>query len=135
MASPGDRTKKIERLLTIQGKIHRLAEWRLASLDRKRDELAEDRAELVAALNEDRSLQGLFVDAMARRLTILARENDRLARAREAQHRRLLEEGLRLKRFERATGKAHRNRQELERKRGFQAILDALSTADDASLP
>jgi hypothetical protein len=135
MADPGDRLRKIERLLVIQGKIHRLAEWRLAALDRKRDEVAADRAGLVAALNEDRSLQGLFVDAMARRLTILARETDRLARAREAQHRRLTEEGLRLKRFERATGKAHRHSQELGRRRGFQAILDALSTTDDASLP
>jgi hypothetical protein len=135
MADPADRLRKIERLLSIQGKIHRLQEWRLAALDRQRTDLAEDKAKLVAALNNDGSLQGLFVDAMARRLALLAREGDRLARARDAQHRRLMEEGLRLKRFERATGRAHSLSRELGRRRGFQAILDALATADDASLP
>jgi hypothetical protein len=134
MSEPGERLKKIERILAIQTKIHRLAEWRLGALDRKQAEISVSKAELVASLNEP-PLQGLFVEAMARRLTLLAREADRVARAREVQERRLREEGLRLKRFERATGRADRAYREALRKRGFQSILDALAKPDDASLP
>ena len=135
MPDPADRLGKIERLLAIQGKIHRLAEWRLAALDRKQAELIADKTALVASLNEAEPLHGLFVEAMARRLTLLAREGNRLARAREAQQRRLLEEGLRLKRFERATGRAQAIGREFARRKGFQAMLDALASVEDASLP
>jgi hypothetical protein len=131
-----DRRKKIERILALQGTIHRLAEWQLAALDRKQTELVADRGALFEALNADvPPLHGLFVEAMARRLTALAREEDRLGRAREAQQRRLVEEGLRLKRFERVNGRAQRDAAAAARKRGFEALLDALASTDDASLP
>ena len=131
-----DRPRKIQRILALQETVHRLAEWRLAALDRKQGELATSRTELFAALNADvPPLHGLFVEAMAKRLTALARESDRLAQLREAQQRRLVEEGLRLKRFERVSGRVQRDSLEAARKRGFQALLDALASIDDASLP
>lgn len=130
-----DRLAKIERILALQGKIHRLAEWRLGETDRKQSELSQDRTRLIAALNDDGPLYGLFVDAMARRLAALARESDRLGRVRDVQQRRLQEEGLRLKRFEHTTGRLQRDAVEAERKREFAALLDTLARLDDASLP
>jgi hypothetical protein len=131
-----ERLKKIERLVSLQAKIHRLQEWRLGQIDRQQAELVDSRLKLIQTLNDPGPLHGLFVDAMARRLALLAREGDRLTRAREVQHRRLQEEGLRLKRFERATGRMQRKALEEARKRGFVLMLDALARADDdASLP
>jgi hypothetical protein len=104
------RLRKIERLLALQEQLHRLAEWKLAALDRKKAELASDQASLVGALNRDDPLHGVFIEAMARRLNALAREADRVNRARAAASRRLTEEGLTLKRAERMTVRAANTR-------------------------
>ena len=103
-----DRLKKIERILSVQGKLHKLAEAKLAALDRERQELAENEASLVDALNRDDPLHGIFVEAMARRLSALAREADKINRAREAQSRVLTEAGLQLRRTERMTDSVRR---------------------------
>lgn len=129
------RLKKIERVLAIQQKMHKLAEWKLAALDRERAAVAENRERLVGALNADGPLHGVFVEAMARRLALLARQADRLAADREAQSRRLTEAGLEMKRTERLTGKAQREYRERLGKRDFQDLLEVLVKGDDASLP
>lgn len=129
------RIKKIERLLALQEKVHRLHEWRLAELDHRKAENAASRDSLFEALNRDHPLHSLFVDAMARRLNALARENDKLSTAREQQRRRLLDEGLRMKRIERMSGRIRREHLEQLRKRGFRDLLEGLAGPRDASLP
>lgn len=129
------RVKKIERILALQAKVHRLHEWRLAELDHRKAEIAESRDTLFDALNRDHPLHSLFVDAMARRLNALARENDKLSVARDLQSRRLLDEGLRMKRIERMSGRIRREHLEQLRKRGFGDLLDGLSKLKNASLP
>jgi hypothetical protein len=131
----GPRLKKIERMLALQEKVHRLHEWRLAALDHRKAEIAESRMKLFEALNRDHPLHSLFVDAMARRLNTLARENDKLSIQRENQHRRLLDEGLRMKRIERMTGRFRREPLEQLRRRGFGDLLESLGKQKDASLP
>ena len=129
------RLKKIERVLAVQEKLHRLAEWRLAALDREKAEVAGSQAALLGAFNRDEALHGLFVEAMARRLTALAREAERINRARDAQSRRLAEEGLRLKRVERMTERVRRAHLRQLTRRGFDDLLEALLKPDDASFP
>ena len=133
MASSTGRLGKIERLLSLQTKIHRLAEWQLADLDRQRTELTASEQRLFDTLNSDAPLHGLFVEAMARRLAQLARDGDRLQRARETQQRRLQDEGLRLKRFERSSERLRRQDLADERKKHFATLLEALAGSDDAS--
>jgi len=129
------RLKKIERILAVQKRLHQLAEWRLAELDREKAELIDGQKALVAALNHDAQLQGLFVEAMARRLSALARETDRVNQARNAQFRRLVEEGLRLKRTERMTAGVRRDYRTSQSKQGFENLLETLARTDNASLP
>jgi hypothetical protein len=130
-----DRLKKIERILSVQGKLHKLAEARLAALDRERQELSENEASLVDALNRDDPLHGIFVEAMARRLSALAREADKINRAREAQSRVLTEAGLQLRRTERMTDRVRREFVKQLGKRTFADFLETLNKVDDASLP
>ena len=53
-----DRLKKIERVLAVQEQLHRLAQWRMAALDREKAENASGQADLLSALNDDNQLHG-----------------------------------------------------------------------------
>jgi hypothetical protein len=127
------RLKKIERIVKVQEKLHQAAEWKLAGLNREQAELAASRRSLVEALNEDDAFHGLFVDAMARRLHLLAREADRVREAQTAQTAVVREEALRLKRTERLSDKVGREERRSAERREFQALLDGLAKRGDAS--
>jgi hypothetical protein len=129
------RLKKIERIKHVQERLHQLAEWKLAELDRKKAELAADERSMIAALNDMDKLQGLFIDATAQRLAKLAREADRVNRARAAQDAVLTEAGLRLKRTERMSSTVRREEEERLKKHGFETLLQTLAAIDKASLP
>lgn len=129
------RLKKIERILAVQERLHEIAEWRLARTTQEQSELRASEVALVSALNEDDALQGLFVDAMAKRLKKLAIEAERLEQRRAEEARILFEEGLRLKRTERMTGRLRREYREGVGKRGFADLIDTLVRNGDASLP
>jgi hypothetical protein len=86
---------KIHRILDVQQQLHRIEEWRLADLDRTLLALAASEQELIRALNEDDALQGLFIDAMARRLASIAEQAARVGEEKTAQEQRLLEHAAR----------------------------------------
>jgi predicted P-loop ATPase len=129
------RLKKVERVLAVQEQLHRLAQWRMAALEREKTENANGQADLLSALNDDSRLQGLFVEAMTKRLAVLAREAERLERARRVMEQQLSEEGLKLKRTEKMTDRVRREHQRGHDKQLFQDLLETLAKARDASLP
>lgn len=130
-----NRLKKIERVLAVQEQLHRLAQWKMASLDRERAENASGQAGLLSALNDDSQLQGLFIEAMTRRLKALSREAERLERARRLVEEHLSEQAIKLKRTERMTDRVRREHQLGRDKRLFQDLLETLAKARDASFP
>ena len=130
------RAKKIERVLSVQKQMHRLAEWNVAALGRRKAELAASEIELVNALNADNALQGLFIEAMAHRLAALARETDKVNDAHRKMARKLTEAGLKLKRTERMSAKLRRDLETALGKQDFADLLDLLGQpADEASFP
>lgn len=130
-----DRLKKIERVLAVQEQMHRLAQWRIAAVEREKAEVAEGEVSLLSALNDDNQLHGLFVEAMTRRLAVLAREAERLERLRRTMEQQLSEEALQLKRTERMTDRVRREHARSRDKRLFQDLLETLAKARKASLP
>jgi hypothetical protein len=88
--------RKMHRILAVQQQLHRIEQWRLAALHMRLDELAADQEHLIAALNEDDALQGLFIDGMARRLQSLSEESSKTAQETQSQSVRLLEQAGRL---------------------------------------
>jgi hypothetical protein len=86
---------KVHRILDVQQQLHRIEEWRLADLDRTLRELATSERDLIRALNEDEALQGLFIDATARRLASIAEQAARVGKEKTAQEQRLLEHAAR----------------------------------------
>ena len=130
-----NRLKKVERVLAVQEQLHRLGQWKMAALDREKAEIADGQVDLLSALNADNQLHGLFVEAMTRRLKALAREAERLERARRVMEEQLSEQALKLKRTERMTDRVRREDQLGRDKRLFQDLLETLAKTRDASLP
>ena len=130
-----DRLRKIRRIQRVQEDLHRLAEWRLATLAREERVLAERQEALIASLNDEDELHGLFVEAMARRLKALAGEAERVHAAHEVQADRVLDEARRLKRAERMgddAAAAHRRGTE---KRDLQTLIETLAVRGDRGRP
>src|SRR4029453_10288889 len=89
------QARKIHRILAVQQQLYRIEEWKLADLERTLERLEVSQREGIGALNEDDALQGLFLDAMARRLQSLGEEASRVGQQRDEQSARLLEHGAR----------------------------------------
>ena len=89
------QARKIHRMLAVQQQLYRIEEWKLADLERTLERLEVSQREVIGALNEDDALQGLFLDAMARRLRSLGEEASRVGQQRVEQSARLLEHGAR----------------------------------------
>jgi len=111
----------------------RVAEAKLVDLQRRETALQDEERELVAALNGEGPFQGLFVDAVARKLTRVAEEAERAEAERQVQAGRVLDRSLRVSRAERLLEKLAREfRLELER-RDFAELIE--QAAGRASLP
>ncbi|WNJ91308.1 hypothetical protein [Bosea sp. 685] len=65
---PRKRLKSIERMLAIQSRIRSLAEWRQKAIERKAAEAKDESRALLASLNGDGLVDGLFADMTAKRL-------------------------------------------------------------------
>jgi uncharacterized coiled-coil protein SlyX len=89
------QARKIHRILAVQQQLYRIEEWKLADLERTLERLEASQQDVIRALNEDDALQGLFIDAMARRLRSLSEEASRVGQDRDVQSARLLEHGAR----------------------------------------
>jgi hypothetical protein len=113
---------RARRILALQEQLHRLEHWRLVGLQRRAAEL--DR-EMIAALNDDDALAGLFLDATARRLVAIARDSDEVARQEQLQGERLAEQAMQVacaERFEERVGEAVRRESE---KKTLGEVIDA----------
>jgi len=132
----GDRLDKVLRIKRLQGELHKLAEWRLAQLARRERGLAEQQEALVASLNGEDQLHGLFVASMARRLKSLAGETERVRAMIETQSGRVLDEAKRLKRADLMADRVETDERREAEKRDLLHLIDALAgRRRDASLP
>ncbi|GJE30866.1 hypothetical protein [Methylobacterium oxalidis] len=130
----GDRLRRAERLMAVQGEMRRLAERDLAEARARAAALESDRAALLAALAGPAQAT-LPLEAAARRLRGLAAEAAEAGRLVAAREDALRESGLAERRAGAQVGRlALEHRREAER-REILDRLDALATRGDASLP
>ena len=126
---------RARRILALQEQLHRLEHWRLVGLQRRAAELDRERREMIAALNDDDALAGLFLDATARRLVAIARDSDDVARQEQLQGERLAEQAMQVacaERLEERVGAAVRRESE---KKALGEIIDTAVGRIDASSP
>ena len=128
------RAERTRRVLALQEQLHRIERWKLLSLQRRSAELDVQRRELIAALNDSDALQGLFLDATARRLMKIAQEADEVARAEQRQAARVGELAVRVACAERlAEGVAQQAAREDEKGELRETIDRLVGAATPAS--
>jgi hypothetical protein len=86
------RLKSLRRIFAVQKDLQRLAEWKLALLQRKEVDLQQDQERLVAYLDEDHTFTPTYARTIAARLQGLAAERQRTAAEKQQQTERVLEQ-------------------------------------------
>lgn len=129
------RVKKAERIVDVQRQIQRAETWRLENLKHTIADIEAAEVEVIAALNSDDALHGLFIEARARRLRALNEDRSRALVELEHQTAVVLEQSSKLKGAERllkdVTEEADRAAEQAE----LQEVIERAVAAGDASLP
>jgi hypothetical protein len=132
------RAEKIARMVSVQRHMRRLEEWKLIQLQRREDDLHDEERSLIGSLNAEEPLHGLFVEAMARRLSSIGKETAVVGVAKGVQTNTVLAESRKLKHVERmetvATTMDERNgeKRRLENVIGEAAIRAAHDAAESS---
>lgn len=131
---PGKRLKSIERILAIQSRIRSLAEWRQKAIEQKTAEARDESRALVASLNGDGPVDGLFTDMTARRLHRVSVSISELETAAVEQARRVMAETGREKRTLRLADHVRRVKLRADQDKTLIEIIDAAQGKRAASL-
>jgi hypothetical protein len=129
------RLRKAKRLLEVQREMQRLEEGRVAALRARQGEIATEQEEIVAALNADEALQGLFVAATARRLKRLSEEETRVTQDVEQRTAALRTQAGRTRYAEKQAEACERELEAAAAKNDLLEIIERSVRAKDASLP
>ena len=130
-----ERLLKVNRILKVQQQLQKAAELKLAGMDRKMAELRQGETILLETLNGSDQLQGLFVEAKAKRLQTLSGQIAQLDQTRVVQRRAVLERAMQAKRVEKMVDSLEEENRRQEEKRALSEILDLVAAKPDASLP
>jgi hypothetical protein len=120
------RAERTHRVLALQEQLHRIERWKLLDLQRRAAELDSLRTELIAALNDSDALQGLFLDATARRLKSIAKEADEVGRQEQLQAVRVGEHAMRLACAERLSEAVDKQDARADEKQALAEVIDRL---------
>ncbi len=130
------RMNKARRLLDVQQDLQRLEEERLANVKRRQTEISTMQEEMIATLNGDSGLQGLFTPVIVKRLQSLGEETLRLDKELERRSQSLRAIATRTKYAERIVRNYEQQHAKMAADKELMDIIErALRIDDDASLP
>ncbi len=128
------RLEFLEKIERLQKQMHDLAVWRLTALGRKRDDLAGDHLEMLAAIERSVLPYGPPAAAAMRRVRALEKEIAATDAEYDAQTRRAIDQGTRSKLADRARESADaRYREHRERKDLAELIDETLRNPKSSS--
>jgi hypothetical protein len=130
-----NRLAKLARIVEVKEHQRRSAEWRVGRLRQQESVVLEDQRTLIAALNEDQPLHGLFVETMARHLGALSQRLDALRQAQALQVAELEGQTSQLRQAERMMLDVTRRQSRADEWKELSDVIDAALARDDASLP
>jgi hypothetical protein len=131
---PRKRLKSIERMLAIQSRIRSLAEWRQKAIERKAAEAKDESRALVASLNGDGLVDGLFADMTAKRLHRVSLSLWELEAAAAEQAKRVVAETGREKQTARLADHVRRIKLRADQDDVLVEIIDSIEGKRAASL-
>ncbi len=121
------RLRTLHRILSVQEQLRRTAETKLAGLQRRERELNAAQAEIIAALNGNHHLHGLFVAEMSRSLGKLAKQADDVRAAKDIQGQELRDRTGMVRQAERRVRDVSQDSErEIERSR-LEDVLERLA--------
>lgn len=129
------RLNALCRVVEVKRQQVRLSEFALARLELDSRKLIEEQSAIMAALNAEQPLHGLFVETMARHLKALSGKIDALENAKAAERARLIAQKGQLKHAERLCTGAEREHARAEENKELTEIVEAVSARRAASLP
>ena len=127
------RLKSLQRLLSVQKDLHRLAEWRLASLGRQLNALQEEQKRLITCLDDDRLFTLAYTGMIADRLHVLEGAKQRFKQERDEQTRILVQRSRRVGQIEHVTHAVAEQCRRNDEKRELDAVIDAAINSRRAS--
>jgi hypothetical protein len=122
-------------MLAAQQQLHRIEQWKMADLQRRLGDLEVSQLELISALNDTNALHGLFIDTMARRLSSLAEEAERVAREKNAQSLKLTDHAARVRIAERLAEAIALDMQREDERKELLDIVEQVLNRKGTSLP
>lgn len=128
-----DRLKKVQRIVSVHKQLRQLTEWKIASLRREEMRLEQDQEKLIDSLNSDALHHGLFVAAMAKRLSALSTERANVRDSERAMQEKLVEDSVRLKAVERVARHVEQSYDAHQESKQLTAIVEQSVSADSAS--
>ncbi|TAL78625.1 MAG: hypothetical protein EPN75_10470 [Beijerinckiaceae bacterium] len=119
------RLKSLQRLLSVQKDIHKLAEWRFAAIENKLAVLHEEEKRLLSYLDDERFFTVAYTKTIVEKLRALAEAEERFLREREAQTKILIEGARRMGQVAHATEAVARDCRRAEERRELEAAIEA----------
>jgi hypothetical protein len=129
------RLESIRRIVQLKEQQCRSVEWSLARLEREEKELLAEQDAVLAALNAEQPLHGLFVETMAKHLRMIARRLDALRQREEAERAQLQLQKGQLRHSERLRSGVERAHLRWLENKELLEIVDAAAARGGTSLP
>lgn len=123
-----------KRLLSVQRQLRKIEEAKLAEVQRRLQDVKDEQVALVAAMNDDGALQGLFLDTMARRLKSLAELEGKVEVLVARQAMAVRVEATKEKAAEKLSDRREAEARSLEAQKQLDEILELIGQPRDASL-
>ena len=118
------KANRPERLVAALKKLHRMEELKKIELQNQLGELKRSEEDIIAGLNREDAMHGLFIDTSSRFLRSLAREAERVSQAKEQQSRKLLDRAGKLRRAEKLRDKASQKNRHTESEKHLAEVIE-----------
>jgi hypothetical protein len=120
-----NRLEALEKIERLYKQMHDLAVWRLAALERERDELVEDHRAILAAMERDTFAFGPLATGAARRIRALEVKIAAANAECDAQAKKALEQGTRAKLADRALGEVEARHRDQQQRKDLAELIEA----------
>ncbi len=128
------RLRSLQRILAVQKDLQRLAEWKLALLQRKETDLQKDQERLVTYLDENHSFTVDYAKMIAGRLHSLGVQRQQAAAERQQQTERVLDQTRRVGQAARMVNSMAEILRRVEERKELTDTIEAAVNRSQASL-
>ena len=130
------RLTSMKRIMNVREQLKRIEETKLARLNREEAELEDKRRSIIHALNDDPSLQGLFIDDMAKRLKRVTVASQQVRHLKQVQSQHVMEQTRHYRQAEKLVDALTKDKNRVDEKTLLESMIERLSARKrGSSLP